>query len=124
MLARADFVGFHMDGWQSAGKPEIVESWCFGAPRGSRFVRAWFAEFDAALRAHASLGDYGEAAARTLDLENFPAAFLGHLAVPKPRGTSQTWTGSLHARRGLPLRRSTSRPRRSCRSPAPTTRWR
>ena len=24
MLTRADFVGFHMDGWQSQGKPEAV----------------------------------------------------------------------------------------------------
>ena len=80
IITKADFVGYHMDGWQSEGMPKIVESWCFGAPRGSPFVTAWFEEFDRAMRT-GDLNAYVDAVAPTLDLMNFPKAFLSHLAV-------------------------------------------
>ncbi|KAH8092152.1 hypothetical protein JL720_5741 [Aureococcus anophagefferens] len=67
----AGFAGYHMDGWAAPGQPKVVESWCFAAPPGSRFVNAWFAEFDGAVRTFDDLPACG-AVAETLDLSRFP----------------------------------------------------
>ena len=75
------FAGYHMDGWAAPGQPKVVESWCFAAPPGSRFVNAWFAEFDGAVRTFDDPPAYARAVAETLDLSRFPPEQRSHLAV-------------------------------------------
>ena len=75
------FAGYHMDGWAAPGQPKVVESWCFAAPPGSRFVNAWFAEFDGAVRTFDDPPAYARAVAETLDLSRFPPEQRSHLAI-------------------------------------------